>query len=173
MSRDDIWIQSTRDPGHEGMCEITWGPIQFYAPVGDVRATALDLVSCAAASEMLMQLIALGLPKEHVSGFMSDVLKRDKPFGAPTTLELWPGGSSKRSEPVVLVRRAGTGEPDLSEPWQDTISPDTAREMARAWFEVAEATDSDMKLAEALRLIRQHKIEDALFATLRKLRRTP
>ena|ERR1035441_4336055 len=173
MSDDStIWIQSTRDPDHEGMCEITHGGLQFYASVTDVRQTAVDLVTCAAYSEMMMELVKLGLPAKQVSAFTTAILKRDKPFGAPTTFELWPAGSTKRGQPVVLVGRAGVTGPGDPLP-QDALHPDEARGMALAWFEAAEATESDQKVTAALRLIRQEKIAESLFATLRKLREVP
>jgi hypothetical protein len=155
------------------MCEITHGGLQFYASVTDVRQTAVDLVTCAAYSEMMMELVKLGLPAKQVSAFTTAILERDKPFGSPTTFELWPAGlSTKRGQPVVLIGRAGVTGPGDPLP-QDAVYPDEAREMALAWFEAAEATESDQKVTAALRLIRQEKIAECLFATLRKLRADP
>lgn len=142
------------------------------ASVVDVRQTAVDLVTCAAYAEMMMELVKLGLPAKQVSDFTSAILKRDKPFGAATTFDLWPAGSTKRGQPVVLIGRAGVNGPGDPLP-RDALHPDEAREMAQAWFQVAEATESDQKVTAALRLIRQEKIAESLFATLRKLREVP
>ena len=47
-----IWIESTRDPDGQPVCLVTFDKLQYYAPVEDVRATAIDLVTCAAYAEM-------------------------------------------------------------------------------------------------------------------------
>lgn len=158
---ETLWIESTRDPGRPGVCLLTWGPLQWYAPLEDVRETALDLMTCAAYAEMMMELVALGLPAPQVSDFTSSILKRDRPFGSPETIELWPAGSSKRRQPLVMLKRGSA---------EGALHPDEARKMALAWFEAAEATESDQKVTQALQMIRQERIAESLFGTLRKLR---
>lgn len=162
---DGIWIQSTRGPDDEPVCEITWGPLQYYASVDDVRETALDLVTCAAYAEMMMTLvIKVELPAHVVSGFATDLLSgRDKRFfGAKTTMTLLPAGSSKRREALVLMKRGSQ---------EGMLTPAEARQMALAWLAVAEATESDQVVSEALRGAgMEAEAQDRLFAYLRKLR---
>ena len=70
-----IWIESTRDPDGQPVCLVTFDKLQYYAPVEDVRATAIDLVTCAAYAEMMMTLITrLDLPAATVSAFATDLL---------------------------------------------------------------------------------------------------
>jgi len=162
---DDIWIQSTRGPDDEPVCEITWGPLQYYAAVDDVRATAIDLVTCAAYAEMMMTLIIrVKLPAAVVSQFTTDLLSgSDKRyFGAKTTMTLLPAGSSKRREALVLLKRGSA---------QGALSPDEARKMALYWLAVAEATESDQLVSEALRATGADSgAQDKLFGYLRELR---
>jgi hypothetical protein len=142
---DVIWIKSTRDPDGEPACEVTWGPVQFYAPVDDVRETAIDLVTCAAYAEMMMTLIVrAGIPPEIVQQLTIELLdgRVKRYFGAHTTMTLMPAGSSKRQQALVLLKR---GKLDCA------VSPEEARVMALAWLQVAEATESDQLVSEALR----------------------
>ena len=165
MSDDTIWIQSTRGPDDEPACEITWGPLQFYAPVDDVRETAIDLVTCAAYAEMMMTLIIkVSLPPATVSQFTTDLLSgREKRFfGAKTTLTLLPAGSSKRREALVLLSRGSQ---------KGAVSPDEARAMALRWLAVAEAAESDQLVSEALRATGMAgEGQEKLFGYLRELR---
>ena len=165
---ESIWIQSTRDPDREHSCQLDWGPIQWYAPVADVRSTALDLVTCAAYSEMMMKLVGIGLPAAQVSAFTTDLLSDAgrTQFGAGTTLDLMPAGSTKRREALVLVSRGSM---------RGALSPHEARQMALRWMETAEATESDCLVATALTSALGATDEDAeaLFAALRKLRGVP
>jgi hypothetical protein len=143
-----IWVTSTRNPDGKPVCQITWGDQSWYAPVADIRTAALDLVTCAAYAEMMITLITkVGLPARTVSAFTSDLLSGAgrTMFGTRSTLELLPAGSSKRKEAVVLIRR----DPDGG--WPGGVSPAEARQMALAWLEAAEATESDQLVAEALR----------------------
>jgi hypothetical protein len=162
---DSIWIQSTRGPDDEPVCEITWGALQCYASVGDVRETAIDLVTCAAYAEMMMTLIIrVKLPASVVSQFATDLLSGgDKRyFGAKTTMTLLPAGSSKRREALVLLKRGSA---------EGALSPDEAREMALRWLSVAEATESDQLVSEALRATgATAEAQDKLFGYLRELR---
>jgi hypothetical protein len=166
---EGIWIQSTRGPDDEPVCEITWGPLQCYAPVADVRDTAIDLVTCAAYAEMMMTLITrVNLSAAVVSQFTTDLLAgRDKRyFGAKTTMTLMPAGSPKRREALVLLKRGSM---------EGALSPDEAREMALYWLAVAEATESDQLVSEALRattVLTGDQVEK-LFGYLRTLRTDP
>jgi hypothetical protein len=141
---DGIWIQSTRGPDDEPVCELTWGPLQWYAPVEDVRATALDLVACAAYAEMMMTMVVrVGVPPEMVSRFATDVLAGHgrTQFGRDSTISALPAGSSKRKQAMVLLRRGRQ---------RGHLHPDEARDLALQWLAVAEATESDQLVSEAL-----------------------
>jgi hypothetical protein len=164
-SEETIWIESTRGPDDEPVCLMTWAGLQAYASVEDVRETAIDLVTCAAYAEMMMTLVTRAkLPASVVSAFASDLLSgRDKRyFGAKTTMTLLPAGSSKRREALVLLKRGS----------QDgALSPDEARAMALRWLAVAEATESDQLVSEALRAAGiADGAQGKLFGYLRKLR---
>lgn len=162
---DTIWVISTRDPDGEPVCEINWGPKRYYAPVVDVRQTALDLVTCAAYAEMMMKLAGLGLPARAVSAFTTDLLSDAgrTMFGTPRTITLLPAGSTKRKQALVLLNRGSS---------EGALSPDEARGMALDWLQVAEATESDQLVTEALRATRiASDAETAkLFGYLRELR---
>ena len=162
---DSIWIESTRGPDDEPACLITWGPVQWYAPVEDVRETAIDLVTCAAYAEMMMTLITRAhLPASVVSQFTTDLLSDSgrKMFGAKTTVTLMPAGSSKRREAFVLLKRGSL---------DGIVSPREARAMALRWLAVAEATESDQLVSEALRATGSDEgAQGKLFGYLRELR---
>ena len=165
MENDGIWIQSTRGPDDEPVCEVTWGPIQCYADVADVRETAIDLVTCAAYAEMMMTLVTrVGLSAAVVSQFTTELLDgRDKRyFGTKATMTMLPAGSTKRGAALVLLKR-GSMEGELS--------PDEARTMALAWLSVAEATESDQLVSEALAATSAGVDQERLFGYLRELRR--
>ena len=162
---DSIWITSTRGPDDEPVCEITWGPLRWYAPVEDVRVTALDLITCAAYAEMMMTLVVkVKLPADVVSAFATDLLsgRGKRYFGAKTTMTMLPAGSTKRREALVILKRGS----------QDgALSPDKARAMALRWLAVAEATESDQLVSEALRATGSDKAAtEKLFGYLRELR---
>ena len=162
---ETIWVQSIRDPDGEPVCEITWGAIQCYAPVEDVRETALDLITCAAYAELMMTMVLrVGVPPEMASQFAADLLEdRDKRFfGAKTTMTLLPAGSSKRREAFVLLKRGSmTG----------ALTPAEARDMALRWLAVAEATESDQLVSEALRATgSDDAAQEKLFGYLCELR---
>lgn len=160
---ETIHIQSCRDADPPS-CEISWGPLQFYAPVHDVRLTALDLVTCAAYAEMMMKLVGIGMPPDKVSAFTTDLLadSQRRMFGTATTVKLLPAGASKRREALVLVTRGSM---------KGMLSPAEARDMSLAWLETAEASESDAMVLEAL----EESFPDLapaeeLFAALRRLR---
>jgi hypothetical protein len=162
---DSIWIESTRGPDDEPCCLITFGPLQAYASVEDVRTTALDLVTCAAYAELMMTMVVkLSLSADVVSRFTTDLLSGAgrRFFGAKTTLPLTPAGSTKRREALVLLKRGSqAGE----------LSPDEARAMALRWLAVAEATESDQLVSEALRATGMDGAgQEKVFGYLRELR---
>lgn len=166
MSDDTIWIESTRGPDDEPVCLITFGQLQCYAPVADVRETALDLVACAAYAEMMMTMVLrVSVPPEMVSQFMTDLLSGTgkRMFGTDTTLTLLPAGSSKRREALVLLKRGSQ---------EGALSPAEARAMALRWFAVAEATESDQLVSEALRSTgADDGMQEKVFGYLRELRK--
>ena len=95
-----IWIVSTRGPDDKPVREITWDAKRYYAPVEDVRQTAIDLVTCAAYAEMMMKLAGLGLPAvQTCPRFTSDLLSDAgrSMFGSRKTVTLLPAGSTKNA----------------------------------------------------------------------------
>jgi hypothetical protein len=162
---ESIWIESTRGPDDEPACLLTWGALQWYAPVEDVRQTALDLVTCAAYAEMMMTLIIqVKLPANVVSQFTTDLLSDSgrRFFGAKTTVTLMPAGSSKRRKAYVLLKRGSM---------DGMLSPEEARAMALRWLAVAEATESDQLVSEALRATGSDDAgQGKVFGYLRELR---
>ena len=168
MSGDAIWIESTRGADDEPVCKIAWGGDWWYAGTGPVRQTAADLMSCAAYAEWIHLLITkLGLPPAVVEQVTVDLMKisgRAADHGNPDTALLYPASGKRRGkrEPVVIVRSHG----------QDGIlSPAEARAMALRWLEVAEATESDQLVSEALRATGGTEEQAAkLFGYLRELR---
>jgi hypothetical protein len=162
-SDETIWIQSCRG-GEPPSCTIKWDPLEFYAPVADVRVTAIDLVTCAAYAEMMMKLVGLGMPPQQVSAFTTDLLSDSKRrmFGTATTIKLLPAGSSKRREAIVLLKRGNM---------EGAVSPAEARDMALAWLEAAEASESDALVSQAVeQAFPDLAPAEELFAALRKLR---
>ena len=162
---DSIWIESTRGPDDEPCCLITFGPLQAYASVDDVRTTALDLITCAAYSELMMTMVVkVSLSADVVSRFATELLSGAgrSYFGAKTTLTLLPAGSTRRREALVLLKRGSqAGE----------LSPDEARAMALRWLAVAEATESDQLVSEALRATGSDEAgTEKVFGYLRELR---
>ena len=162
---DSIWIESTRGPDDEPCCLITFGPLQAYASVDDVRTTALDLITCAAYSELMMTMVVkVSLSAGVVSRFATELLSGAgrSYFGAKTTLTLLPAGSTRRREALVLLKRGSqAGE----------LSPDEARAMALRWLAVAEATESDQLVSEALRATGSDEAgTEKVFGYLRELR---
>jgi len=165
---DTLWIISTRDPDGVPVCQLTWHGVDWYASVAEVRETAGDLMTCAAYAEMMMTLLdRLDLDAGTVTAFMTDLLRGRKKryFGTPATITLMPAGSSARRVPVVLIKRGLTaGE-------TEGVSPDKARQMAVDWLAVAEATESDQLVGEALRAVGVDDSTQArLFGYLMKLR---
>jgi hypothetical protein len=161
---DSIWIESTRGPDDEPTCLMTWGMLQCYPTVAEVRETAIDLVTCAAYAEMMMALVTrASLPADVVSAFATDLLSGagKRYFGTKATLTMLPAGSSKRREAFVLLKRGSL---------EGFVSPQEAREMALRWLAVAEATESDQLVSEALRATGCEAPTDKVFGYLRELR---
>lgn len=160
-----LWVESTRGPDDEPACLLTWGPHQWYATVADVRKTALDMMSCAAAAEMMMMLAAkLEMPGPMASRLLGDLLSdTGREFGADGTVELTPAGSTKTGDAVVLLRRGSK---------RGSVLAVTARKMALQWLEAAEATESDQLVSEAMRGTGMDAAQqERVFGYLRELRK--
>ena len=131
----------------------------------DVRATALDLITCAAYAEMMMTMVLrVGVPPEMASALATDLLSDAgrKGFGKDTTVSLLPAGSSRRREAFVLLDRGAQ---------RGVLSPREAREMALRWLATAEATESDQLVSEALRATGTDDAgHEKVFGYLRELR---
>lgn len=169
---DSIWIESTRDRHkHGNACLIQWGPHQWYAPVEKVRATAEDLFTCAAYADLIGELIRIGLPGAKVSRLTTAMLKGRRPryFGTPQTIYLLPGGSSARKAGAVALSRQNAFAQRGAEAM---LQPDEAREMGRAWFQAAEASESDTLFSSVLERAgwMQEAEMDALFGLLHDIR---
>lgn len=139
-----LWVESTRGPDDEPVCLLRWGPLEWYADVADVRRTALDMVSCAAYAETMMLLVAKGgVPGPVASRLLGSLIVSTgrNQLGSGNTVDLTPAGSSKTGHAVVLLRRGSKS---------GTVLAATARSMALQWLEVAEATESDQLVSEAL-----------------------
>lgn len=136
---DTIWIVSTRDPDGKPVCQLSWHSERWYAPVADVRQTAVDLVSCAAYSEWIHLLITeVCLPPAAVKQITLDLMRvagRTRDHGTDATIGLVPASGTRRAtgqrEARVILHRG-----DLD----GMVTPAEAREMALAWLEAAEAT---------------------------------
>ena len=166
MTDDDtLWVESTRGPDDEPACLFTWGAFQWYAPVDEVRKSALDMVSCAAYSEMMMLLVAkLRLDGKTASAVITDLLASSgvRQLGSDDTVDLLPGGSTRTGEAVVLL---GHGSK------RGMVAPAEARTMALQWLRAAEATESDQLVSEALRGTGLDDNAERVFGYLRELRK--
>jgi hypothetical protein len=164
---DDVQlrIESTRGPDDQPVCQITLGTDQWFAGVADVRKTALDMLACAAYAEMLMLLVTkLDLDGETASAVITDLLSSSgrERFGARNTLELAPAGSTKTGTPVVILMRGAE---------RDAVHAHVARTIAGQWLGVAEATESDQLVSEALRSTGMDvAAQELVFGYLRALR---
>lgn len=163
-----LWIESTRDPNGEPVCLLTWGSLQWYADVAEVRKTAVDMVTCAASAEMMMLLVAkLELPGPVASRLLGDLIsetRRDR-FGHLATVTMLPAGSTKTCDAVVLLRRGSK---------RGSVLAASARSMALQWLEAAEATESDQLVSEALSATGiTPDDQERLFGYLRELRKEP
>ena len=167
--REILSVISTRGPDDEPVCELQWHGESWYAPVADVRVTAQDLITCAAYADLMMHLMAtLRLPGETVAALMSDLLSRQRSeeFGTASTITVMPAGSSKRKMAVVLLKR------DRGGAWEGEIDTGEARKMAVRFLEVAEATESDQLVSEALGAVGMNPLaQERVFGYLRELRR--
>jgi hypothetical protein len=166
-----LWITSIRGPDDEPVCQLTWHGQDWYPTVAEVRETALDLFTCAAYAEMMRQMIAeAGLPPGVVEQFMMHLL-RDRAkryFGAKGTVELMPAGAVRKATgqrvALVLITRGGHET--------EGVSPDKARTMGLGWLAVAEATESDQLVTEALTgLGVDRRVQERLFGYLLELRK--
>jgi len=161
-----LWVESTRGPDDEPACLFTWGAFQWYAPVAEVRRSALDLVSCSAYAEMMMLLVAkLRLDGATASAIVTDLLdgRGGRKFGTPGTVDLVPAGSTKTGNAVVLIGRGSK---------RGSVMAAEARSMALQWLEAAEATESDQLVSEALRGTGfDGEQQERVFGYLRELRK--
>lgn len=168
---DVLHITSTRGPDDAPVCELTWGGERWHAPVADVRQTALDLVSCAAYADFIHLLVTrVGLPPATVEAVTVDLMRtsgRTRDHGMDSTVDIIPASGTRRATgervPRVILKR---GDQD------GMLTPAEAREMARDWMAVAEATESDQLVSEALRAVPpgNDAVAPRLFGYLRKLR---
>jgi hypothetical protein len=159
-----LMIKSTSDPDGSPVCLVTWGELQWAASVEAVRKTALDLTVCAAYAEMMMALVLkLGLPGSSMALMITDIL-RDNGYAEPghaDTVMLLPAGSTKAKKAVVLLERGKK---------KAMVETSVAKMMALQWLEVAEATESDQLLSEALRGTGLGEESGRVFGYLRQLR---
>jgi len=143
-----LTIASTSDPDGAPVCQLTWGPVQWYAGVAEVRQTAMDLLSVAAYAEWIHLLIArLDLAPPVVEQITADLMRasgRTTDHGHADTVMLYPASGRRkgRRESVIIVKRGAL---------DGMVTVPEGRAMARQWLEVAEATESDQLVAEALR----------------------
>jgi hypothetical protein len=157
-----IWLESTRGPDDAPVCLFTFGTHQSYPPVADVRATALDLVTCAAYAEMMLELtVTVKIPPEVVGRFTTALLQAQdrQVFGTKATLTMLPAVTvPPHRKPYVLLKRGSR---------QAALTAGEARQMALAWLSVAEATESDQLVSDALDAIDvPDEIQAMLFAYL-------
>jgi hypothetical protein len=162
-----ITIVATRDPDGSPACLLRWSDAEWVASVEDVRMTALDLMVCAAYAEVMMHLLkVLKLPAETVSRLFADLMRSAtgrECFGTRTTFAMSPAGSSSAGRAFVVFVRGSL---------QGGVSANEARNMALAWLQVAEASESDQLVVEALRTAGhlQPGELDGMFAYLQALR---
>lgn len=159
---DQVWIESTRASGGQpDACRLHWGKAEWLATVADVRATATDMITCAAYAEVMMAMQAkLELHPKVISRFMSTVLADAHPdradqsaLGLESTLLLMPAGSSKSGEAVVLLERVEpVGQAGVYHAIRQRgmVGAAEARNMAAQWFLVAEGSEQDRLLVEAI-----------------------
>lgn len=169
---DTIFIESTRDRHKQGnACLIQWGPQQWYASVDDVRRTAEDLFTCAAYADLIGELLRGGAEPATVGMLTTALLKDRKPryFGTSKTIYVLPAGSSVRKAGAVVVSRQNAFHKGTAE---GALDPDEAREMGRAWFQAAEASESDTLFSSVLERAGWMKETemDALFGLLNDIR---
>lgn len=142
---DVVHIQSLRsnDVANPAPIQIEWRGWQGFASVEAVRQTAEDLFTCAAWANALEALLKLGMDGQTSAQFVSAAMvgRGREYFGHPDTLDLLPGASSFRKAGAVILKRGSH---------QGAVDPAEARTMGRQWFEVAEATESDSLVDEAL-----------------------
>lgn len=161
---ETLWIESTRGPDDEPACLFTWGALRWHAMAPEVRQTAADMLTCAAYADMMMEMIGAGLDAGTVTAFASSLLNgQDKPFfGSGATVRLTPAGDSRKRAALVLMERGSR---------RHVATSAEAREMAAGWLTVAEGTESDQLVTEALRACGvERSTEEKVFGYLRKLR---
>jgi len=144
MSGGGTWIESTRGPDDEPVCLVTVGPYQSYPSVDEVRQTAIDLVTCAAYAEMIARLMTkVKLPAQTAVAFADDIMAASgrRFFGTSHTFTMVPATQRQGRVPVVVMRRGK---------WDGLLTAEEARGLALAFLAVAEATESDQLVSDAL-----------------------
>lgn len=187
MDGGGVWIESTRGPDDEPVCLVTVGPYQSYPSVDAVRETAMDMFTCAAYAELMLELVTgpAHIPPPAVEALMTSLLRgrQKRFFGAKDTLTMMPAvGRDKRrhrhgaAEAAALLKRQRREAMVLLKrgKWDGWLKPDETREMAARWMAVAEATQSDQLVTEALRTagIPAPRLA-AIFGYLHELRSDP
>lgn len=175
MDGGGVWIESTRGPDDEPVCLVTVGPYQSYPSVDAVRETAMDMFTCAAYAELMLELVTgpAHIPPPAVEALMTSLLRgrQKRFFGAKDTLTMMPAvgrdrrpGGRRRRAAVLLTRGK----------WNGWLTADEAREQAVAFLAVAEATESDQLVTEALHTMGMpaEKVA-AVFGYLHALRSDP
>lgn len=153
----DLWINTaprTAAAVREGAaasCALSWGPLEWYAPVEDVITTGRDLMTCAAYADLLGDLLRHDFPPEAVQQMLQSLLPQAlagrRPvmggmLGMGTTVGVLPGGSTERKAGVVLLKRGGQVG--------GSVTPEGARIMAQHWIETAVAARHDELVGMAL-----------------------
>lgn len=170
-----LWIESSLrshdSQDAELSCLLTWGDLQWYAPVTAVRQTSVDLMTSAAYAELMATLIKMGLDSQHITAMVSDAihgaLNGRIPYqgmlGTDHTISVMPSASSVRKAGVVVLQHGSLG---------GVVSPAGAREMAGHWMQVATGSECDEITATALRdvLSVDREQTSGLFAYMRALR---
>lgn len=132
-------------------CALSWGPVEWYAPVDDVITTGRDLMTCAAYADLLGDLLRHDFPPETVQQMLQSLLPQAlagrRPvmggmLGMGTTIGVLPGGSTERKAGVVLLKRGGQ--------MGGSVTPEGARIMAQHWIETAVAARHDELVGMAL-----------------------
>ena len=145
-----LWINTaprTAEGVREGApasCILSWGPLEWYAPVEDVVVTARDLMTCAAYADLTGDMLRIGLEPGNVQVMLQSVLPKalggrkpvqDGMLGMPSTIGVLPGGSSEKKAGIVMLKRGAQ--------MSGSVTPDGARVMAQHWMEAAVAARHD------------------------------
>ena len=151
-----LWINSApRGPqeaaeGKPALCLITWGELEWYAPVAAVSATARDLATCAAYADLIGILLGANFEGHVIQGMLAEMLPSAlngrRPvmggmLGHADTLGVMPAGSTERKAGVVMIKRGSM---------QGSFSAQGARQMSEHWHEAAAAGAHDELVGVAM-----------------------